>query len=364
MSTKRTLFYIFFSLSLLFQVRGDSISSSPKDTIGWEVADSLMKSRDYKTAAEAYAAVNDNLVEVYKDINSRQVEDLRQTYSIDTVQLERNLANQGYQKMILIAIASTILIALLAAILIDRQNKQLISSRKALQAAKEQIELSIQNKSIFLSNMSHEIRTPLNALIGFSDLLSMSETDEETRLQCNSVIKQNSDLLLRLINDVIDISCLDALQMEFKLERCNLIELSRNVVQTLSTIKQSSTEILFETNLKELYIHTDVDRLQQVIINLMTNAIKFTKEGIITLRLEKKNKESIQFSVSDTGCGIPVEQQSKLFTRFKKVHKDKQGTGLGLSICKLIINNLGGTIWIDPHYVTGARFCFTHPIKS
>lgn len=361
MNRKRFLLYITFLCSLILQAQAESIIS-PNDTIGWEIADSLMELGEYKKAAEAYAKVSDNLIEVYKDINSRQVEDLRKTYSVDTVQLERNLAQQKYQNLILFTILAVIILVILAAILIARQNKQLAIQKKALQLAKEQTEVSIQNKSVFLSNMSHEIRTPLNALIGFSDLLSMADIDEDTRLQCNSVIKQNSELLLRLINDIIDISCLDASQMNFQLEKCNVVELSTNVVKTLSAIKQTQAEIRFETALTECYIETDINRLQQVMINLIINATKFTKEGFITLHLEKRSEEFIEFAVTDTGCGIPLDKQENLFTRFEKVHKHKQGTGLGLSICKLIINNLGGSIWIDSSYTGGSRFLFTHPI--
>lgn len=363
MNRKRWLLFIAFSFTLILTIRGAS-AMVPQDTIGWEVADSLMKRGAYEEAAAAYAKVSENLIEVYKDINSRQVEDLRKTYSVDTVELERNLAQQKYQTLILFTIIGVIIIVLLAAYFIARQNKQLAIQKKALQLAKEQTEVSIQNKSVFLSNMSHEIRPPLNALIGFSDLLSMPEIDEETRLQCSSIIKQNSELLLRLINDVIDLSCLDASQMDFKLEQCNLIELSTNVVKTLSAIKQTKAEIRFETNLAACYIETDINRLQQVMINLIINATKFTKEGSITLQLEQNTPESIQFAVTDTGCGIPLEKQGNLFTRFEKVHKNKQGTGLGLSICKLIITNLGGSIWIDSSYSEGTRFLFTHPIKQ
>ncbi|MGL4852715.1 MAG: sensor histidine kinase [Phocaeicola sp.] len=358
----KLLFVILTAVCLSMDAWGKTALTA-QDTIGWEMADSAMNAQDYKAASKAYAAVGDNLLNVYKDINHKQVEDLRRVYSIDTVQLERNLAQQKYQQLTLLSIFVLISIVFLLAISIYWQNKKLIKSKEELNRTKEQIEQSIQNKSIFLSNMSHEIRTPLNALIGFSDLLSTQEIDEETRLECSALITQNSELLLRLIDDVIDLSCQDVTHMQFNLKSCNAVELANNVVRTLSKIRKTKVHIHFETKLEELYLYTDIERLQQVIINLITNALKFTFEGKIMLELKKEDEHKALFIVTDTGCGIPIEKQGNLFTRFKKVDENKQGTGLGLSICKVIVENLGGTIQIDSTYREGARFVFSHPIK-
>ena len=212
--------------------------------------------------------------------------------------------------------------------------------------------------------MSHEIRTPLNALSGFSALLTEEGLDDATRLQCTEIIQQNSELLLKLINDVIDLSSLEFGKMQFSIGEHDAVATCRNVTDTVGKVKQTQAELLFITSLEELKIETDDSRLQQVLINLLINATKFTAEGTITLKLEKESDETALFSVTDTGCGIPKEKQPHIFQRFEKLDENAQGSGLGLSICQLIIEHIGGRIWIDPDYDEGSRFLFTHPIRQ
>lgn len=212
--------------------------------------------------------------------------------------------------------------------------------------------------------MSHEIKTPLNALAGFSEILITPGIDDEVRAQCNDVIRLNSDLLLHLVNDVVDVSCLDVANMRFSVVPHEVVALCRNVVEMLRNIKQTSAEMIFETELSALEMETDPCRLQQVLINLLVNATKFTKEGYITLTLRINEVGVPEFMVTDTGCGIPLENQEAVFGRFEKLNEGIQGTGLGLSICKLIINRMGGDIRVDSTYSKGARFIFTHPLKQ
>ena len=143
-----------------------------------------------------------------------------------------------------------------------------------------------------------------------------------------------------------------------------VVALCRNVVKMLDNIKQTSADIRFETELTSLEIETDQGRLQQMLVNLLVNATKFTKEGSITLALRLDEQGFAEFSVTDTGCGIPLERQSTIFGRFEKLNEGVQGAGLGLSICKLIIKRLGGEIWVDSGYTAGARFVFIHPLKQ
>ena len=219
-------------------------------------------------------------------------------------------------------------------------------------------------KSIFLSNMSHEIRTPLNALSGFSSLLTEEGLDDDTRRQCNEVILQNSELLLKLINDVIDLSSLEFGKIQFCINKYNVVNICRNVIDTVSKIKQTQAAICFITELESMDIETDDARLQQVLINLLINATKFTSQGSIILELRKQSEQELLFSVTDTGCGIPKEKQAAIFRRFEKLNENAQGSGLGLSICQLIIEHIGGKIWIDSDYTGGSRFFFTHPIRQ
>ena len=223
---------------------------------------------------------------------------------------------------------------------------------------------TMRAKSVFLSNMSHEIRTPLNALSGFSSLLTEEGLDDETRRQCNEVIQQNSELLLKLINDVIDLSSLEFGKLQFCIALHDAVSICRNVIDTVNKVKQTQAELTFTTELEEMPIETDDSRLQQVLINLLINATKFTPQGSIVLKLEKETDDTVLFTVTDTGCGIPKDKQANIFQRFEKLNENAQGSGLGLSICQLIIEHIGGQIWIDSEYAEGSRFCFTHPISQ
>ena len=242
-----------------------------------------------------------------------------------------------------------------------RINRHLKQSEQELEQARQEAEQSTFRKNLFLSNMSHEIRTPLNALSGFSSILTDNNVDAEMRQQCNEIIQQNSDLLVKLIDDVVDLSSLEKGNMQFRYADEEVVSLCHKVVDTVERIKQTAADVRFATSLQELTLHTDAARLQQVLINLLINASKFTPEGSITLSMELQ-EEMVLFSVTDTGCGISPEQRAKVFNRFEKLNEQAQGSGLGLSICQLIIQEMGGRIWIDPDYNEGARFCFTHPL--
>lgn len=293
----------------------------------------------------------------------RQINELHTLYQIDKNEL--NFLNIQktlifWSTIIILFIGVLIIIAIFH---IKRNNNRLLQSQQILEKAKKQAEKSIRTKSLFLSNMSHEIRTPLNALSGFSNILTEEAIDNDTKQQCNDIIQQNSDLLLKLINDVIDLSSLEIGKMTFKFNECDVVTLCRNVIDMVEKIKQTHAAVSFSTPLSSLKLVTDNARLQQVLINLLINATKFTSQGSITLELVKQSDDTALFSVSDTGCGISKENQGKIFNRFEKLDENAQGTGLGLSICQLIIEQLGGKIWIDPDYDKGARFLFTHPIR-
>lgn len=237
-------------------------------------------------------------------------------------------------------------------------------SEGALREAKDRAEESSRLKSAFLANMSHEIRTPLNAIVGFSDVLSAGGASEEEQRGYFEIIRTNSDLLLRLINDILDVSRLEADRVILSLESCNVVQICQQVVASVAQARRLTNQFLFECEREVVEMRTDVQRLQQVVINLLSNADKFTKEGTITLKLELDTARNVAvFSVTDTGCGIPLDKQKRVFERFEKLNEYVQGTGLGLSICKLTVEKWGGEIWIDPAYTNGARFMFTHPMN-
>lgn len=240
---------------------------------------------------------------------------------------------------------------------------ELQESESALRDAKDRAEESSRLKSAFLANMSHEMRTPLNAIVGFSDVLASGGSSEDEQQGYVDIIKTNSDLLLRLINDILDVSRLEADRVTFTFEECDVVPLCQRVLASVSQARKSENEFIFECDRESMDMRTDTQRLQQVIINLLSNADKFTRNGKITLGLKMDEKQrEVLFSVSDTGTGIPLEKQKLVFERFEKLNEYVQGTGLGLSICKLTVEKWGGKIWVDPGYTDGARFVFTHPL--
>ena len=244
-----------------------------------------------------------------------------------------------------------------------RLKDELLKSEKDLRVAKDRAEESNRLKSAFLANMSHEIRTPLNSIVGFSDVLAMGGSTEDEQQSYYKIIKTNSDLLLRLINDILDLSRLEANRVTLTWEECDVVQLCSQVVASVSFSRQSSdNQFLFSTSFETFRMVTDVQRMQQVIINLLSNADKFTKRGKITLDFSvNEEKQMAIFSVTDTGCGIPKEKQGLVFERFEKLNEYAQGTGLGLSICKSIVERLGGKITVNSEFGVGTTFNFTLP---
>lgn len=267
-----------------------------------------------------------------------------------------------------IAIGGCALVLALFIFLSWRKIFRLKQSKQKMEEMNRKAENAIRKKNLFLSNMSHEVRTPLNAIVGFSTLMASEEieVDEVSRKEYCEIIRINSYQLLKLINDIIDFSDFDEDNISMTIKGQDAVKICREVIETVATSYKLQVELRFDTSLTSLMIDTDDSRLRQVLINLLVNATKFTTQGSIVLRLERSidDADMALFSVTDTGCGIPLEKQKLIFERFEKLNDFVQGTGLGLSICLLILKRLKGKIWIDDKYTEGARFCFLHPLKS
>lgn len=249
-----------------------------------------------------------------------------------------------------------------------RLSAKLVKQGKELLVAKYNAEEANQTKSRFIANISHEIRTPLNAVLGFSQLFANDQIEltAEERKQYAELIMTNGNMLLKLVDDVLEVSKIEAGKLKFNIGEHDVVALLNTAAKIAETNNKSAdVEIRFVTSISHLTIETDRERLLQVLANLTTNAKKCTEHGSITIALEKQpNDDMISISVSDTGCGIPKEKAQEVFERFSKLDSFRQGTGLGLSICRAFVEELGGKIWVDTTYTEGARFVFTHPIRQ
>ena len=240
-------------------------------------------------------------------------------------------------------------------ILIDKQKEDEIELRKA----KDKAEESDRLKSAFLANMSHEIRTPLNAIVGFSNLLTMAE-DEEERNEYINIISSNNELLLQLINDILDVAKIEAGTLEFIDSEIDINALLSDIEQSSRLKAPEGVQISFVEKMPYCIIMSDKNRLAQVITNFINNAIKFTKEGSIRFGYRHKDDKLLLY-VRDTGCGIEPEKKDLVFNRFVKLNSFAQGTGLGLAICQMIVKKMGGEIGVESQLGKGSTFWFTLP---
>ena len=249
---------------------------------------------------------------------------------------------------------------LIVGCMIDDQER--LEFEEDLILAKEKAEEADMLKSTFLANMTHEIRTPLNAIVGFSDLLGVEE-DLELRQNYISLIKMNNDLLLSIVNDVLDISRIESDMMTFTYMDVYLPSFMKDLYNSIQLRKPEGVEITLDA-CPDIIFNIDRNRLWQICMNLLTNAVKHTKKGSIWFgyTLEDEGK-MVKFYVSDTGCGIPKDELDNIFARFVQLSDFEQGIGLGLAICKGLVLKMGGNISVMSEEGFGSTFIFTLPMK-
>ena len=239
----------------------------------------------------------------------------------------------------------------------EQTNKK---QQKELEAARIKAEESDRLKSAFLANMSHEIRTPLNAIVGFSKLVIDAECTNEKE-QYAEIIERNSEILLNLFNDILDLSSLEADSLSFNIRPIKLIDICLQLEQQFCYKVKNGTKLILDDVDTELYVSGDWNRIIQIISNLLSNAAKFTPKGEIHFGYREK-EDFVEFYVKDSGIGIPAERVATIFQRFGKINDFVQGTGLGLTLCRMLVERMGGRIWLRSQEGKGSRFYFTLPL--
>ncbi len=258
--------------------------------------------------------------------------------------------------------------------LVMRNNTEKRRNKEALLKAKKDAEAGANMQAAFLANMSHEIRTPMNGILGFTQLLKQDNLKNEDKLEFIDIILESGKHLLSLIDDIINISKIDAGFIKPHETKCSINYCLRNIFKffnnNISEKSGGKTKLIVNYALAagEDYVYTDETKLRQILINLIGNAAKFTKKGTITLNSSKYNDDFLLFSVEDTGIGIPLKYQELIFERFRQIDESTTrkhgGTGLGLAISRAYVEMLGGKIWIESSLKKGSKFYFTIPYKT
>ena len=326
-----------------------------------EVEDSQLSVPDSQYFSKIFKEDRERVKQAYRDLIEGRAEKVKEEYRIVNVQ-KNNLHKVEWveaQAAVEARDEDGKPLTLVGSSLVITNRKKM---EQELTTAKELAEESNRLKSAFLANMSHEIRTPLNAIVGFSGILASTEEEEEKQ-EYVSIIENNNTLLLQLISDILDLSKIEAGTLELNYSNIEQNELMRELERGfLLRVKTDAVKLEFVEPAGPCMAYTEKNRLSQLMINLVTNAIKFTEKGSIRFGYEMRENE-LYFYVTDTGCGIPKDKQQNIFGRFVKLNSFAQGTGLGLSICKTLMDHMGGRIGVESEEGKGSTFWFTLPYK-
>ena len=330
------------------------------------------KIKDYKNA---YLALKEgNKLQTKNKITKREQQMAEMQTRFDVSKLELDKMSLAYKNKQIALIASCILLLGLIAWSIyqrymvkrlKKMHRKLMIANEEVKKQSEKATESEKMKTAFLNSICHEIRTPLNAIVGFSNLMNTDiELSKEERENFTELINTNSDLLLNLINDILDLSRIESGRMSFSFQQYSLNELISTIYQTFQVLMPENVELRMQIPEKSISIPTDKFRLTQVITNFLSNAIKFTQKGYILIGYEYREEERhVHIFVEDTGIGIPKEKQDAVFNRFTKLDEFAKGTGLGLSICKVIAERFDGYIAVESEIGKGSRFSIILPLN-
>lgn len=345
----------------------------------------LQSTTEYNAYLEEYnklkAAEKYKELQILYDVNELKTENAQ-------LELEKKQAEIDSGRLIIhiTFIAITILLCLLAIALwlyyhtrqlarslqhskqkLQEEQAALLQTQKELTTARDQAESANRLKTFFIQNMSHEIRTPLNAIVGFTEIMAESARQEQQEEWTNyaELISSNSELLLTLVGDVLDIARMESGEIKLNKQPCSLQAVCNISIDSVKHRCPKDVKMYFRESSQDFILQTDAVRVEQVLTNFLTNAAKFTNKGEIVLSYDiDQTQQQVIFSVTDTGIGVPKDKAEVIFERFEKLDSFAQGTGLGLHICRLIAKLLQGKVMVDTSYTQGARFVFIHPIQQ
>ena len=291
--------------------------------------------------------------------NTSRIQNLRVDYERQSKQneiniLENELTRQKLEQTRILIAATFVVMVLLVIWIITlmRGRRQLKKANDEIAEAYQQTKKALEVKTSFMKSMKHEIRTPLNGIMGFSQLLSSMYTADEQARQMTDVIEKQSMLLAKIIDDILEIA--DADTVKPKIENCAIDEIVESAMATTRQVANASVSFDYKPFSKDVVVPTDSHILQKILVKILDNAAKFTKQGSITI-LTHKIEHGISIIVEDTGPGIPADKAETVFEQFTKLDEFSQGTGMGLTLCRTIIQKLNGRIYVDTSYSGGCR---------
>ncbi len=328
---------------------------------GQEVVEEQLAVSDSQYFSKIFKEDRERVEQAYRDLIEGRIEKVKEEYRVVNVQ-KNNLRRVDWveaQAAVETCDENGKPLTLVGSSLVITNRKKM---EQELTTAKDRAEESNRLKSAFLANMSHEIRTPLNAIVGFSGILASAEEEQEKQEYVN-IIENNNTLLLQLISDILDLSKIESGTLELHYSNVELNALMKELERgLLLRVKSDAVKLEFQAA-EPCMAYTEKNRVSQLVINLVTNAIKFTKKGSIRFGYELRGQE-LYFYVTDTGCGIPKDKQRNIFDRFVKLNSFAQGTGLGLPICKTLLDHMGGKIGVESDEGKGSTFWFTLPYRT